>query len=688
MQKKSKMIYFFSQKKVDANASMKEWVGGKGAHLAEMSSLGLPVPPGFTISTQVCTDFYKDKKNQSNRRQEKHQMVPRGWLKPLEKPLKEAIQELEKISGKGFGNAQNPLLVSVRSGGRVSMPGMMDTILNLGLNRESVKGLAKLSGQPRFAWDCYRRFIQMYANVVMGMKTTLLEGELEALKNAKGYKLDTSLKVEDFQALVETFEKELLEQKGEILPQDPYEQLIQAISAVFASWNSPRAQLYRKLHHIPHEWGTAVNVQSMVFGNHGEDSATGVAFTRNPSTGEKYLFGEFLMNAQGEDVVAGLRTPHPLSAFSTLSRTEDVEEEGKKGKKLTKTEKGRKREEREKESKGERRERGESLEEKNPSLYKELSFLCEKLETHYRDMQDIEFTVERGKLWLLQTRTGKRSMRAALQIGLDLLDEGKISEEEFLLRLDAHEIPQLLHSRLDDKADKDILGKGLPASPGGVSGQVVFSSEEALRLKKEGIKTILVRRETSPEDIQGMVAAEGVLTTCGGMTSHAAVVARGMGKCCVVGCHQAQVNMQKEELCFTQAHRASKEGNETATNANVNSNVSTSANANASTTVTTAAVTSTMKKTSKARTAKKGRGGNGGGDEDKSRGRDRGRDRNRDKNKADQKGRLHHFRWVLRGGVCRSSKDLTSTYQCSFFARYGTGRQVPQNGFANQCGHA
>jgi len=493
----TKSVYFFAAGETDGNASMKEILGGKGANLAEMTALNIPVPPGFTISTEECSRFYKNNQTLSE---------------ALKADVLSALRRVEQKIGKKFADAKNPLLVSVRSGARASMPGMMDTILNLGLNEQTVEGLAQSSGNARFAWDSYRRFVQMYSDVVMGMNGTFLEVALEDMKDAKGYKLDTELTVDDLKNLVTQFKKQIFDSTGQKFPSDPYEQLWGAISAVFRSWNTPRAVAYRNLHQIPASWGTAVNVQSMVFGNMGEDSATGVAFSRNPSTGEKAFYGEYLINAQGEDVVAGIRTPHPLSLV-------DGQRAGLP-----------------------------SLEEKMPKAYAELVNIYQRLEAHYRDMQDMEFTIERGTLYMLQTRTGKRTARAALKIACDMIDEGLISESEALLRLDAKSLDQLLHPTLDAKSVKTKLGKGLPASPGAACGQIVFSSEEAVEWKEQGKKVVLVRVETSPEDILGMVAAQGILTTRGGMTSHAAVVARGMGKCCVAGAGDVQVDYNKEEM--------------------------------------------------------------------------------------------------------------------------------------------
>ncbi len=492
-----KFVYFFAAGDSEGNAGMKNILGGKGANLAEMTSLGMPVPPGFTISTEICTHF-----NEAGGK------LP-DWVRPA---VQEAMKKVETRIGKKFGDVSNPLLVSVRSGARASMPGMMDTILNLGLNDQTVEGLAKSSNNPRFAWDSYRRFIQMYSDVVMGMNSSLLEVTLEDLKEEKHYKVDTDLNVDDLKVLVKKFKELVHQMTGQSFPTDPWDQLWGAISAVFHSWNTPRAITYRELHSIPASWGTAVNVQSMVFGNMGDDSATGVAFTRNPSTGEKAFYGEFLINAQGEDVVAGIRTPQPITKKAA------------EGSGLT------------------------SLEEAMPKAYTQLEEIYKKLELHYRDMQDIEFTIERGVLWMLQTRNGKRTAAAALKIASDMIDEKLITEEEAVLRIDPASLDQLLHPTLDPQAQKTMLAKGLPASPGGVNGQIVFTSEEAVDWREAGKKVILVRVETSPEDIAGMIAAQGILTTRGGMTSHAAVVARGMGKCCVAGCGDVEVDYRNETM--------------------------------------------------------------------------------------------------------------------------------------------
>ncbi|PWU18471.1 MAG: pyruvate, phosphate dikinase, partial [Bdellovibrio sp.] len=482
-----KFVYFFAAGESEGHAGMKNLLGGKGANLAEMTALGIPVPPGFTISTEVCTHF-----NSNGGR------IPE-WVKPA---VEKALGRVEAKIGKKFGDVNNPLLVSVRSGARASMPGMMDTILNLGLNDQTVEGLAKASGNPRFAWDSYRRFIQMYSDVVLGMNASLLDVVLEDLKADKHYGDDTQLTAEDLKFLARRFKEMVKATTGHLFPAEPREQLWGAIGAVFRSWNTPRAITYRELHGIPENWGTAVNIQAMVFGNMGDDSATGVAFTRNPSTGEKKFFGEFLVNAQGEDVVAGIRTPQPIEKMQALL----------------------------------------------PEAYQQLTEIYRHLEKHYRDMQDIEFTVEARRLWMLQTRTGKRTARAALQVACDMIDEKLITTDEALLRIDPAVLDQLLHPALDPKAEKTILAKGLPASPGGVHGRIVFSSEDAVDWKERGQKVILVRIETSPEDIAGMVAAQGILTTRGGMTSHAAVVARGMGKCCVAGCGEIEVNYANKTL--------------------------------------------------------------------------------------------------------------------------------------------
>jgi pyruvate, orthophosphate dikinase len=492
-----KSVYFFSAGRTDGNATMKNVLGGKGANLAEMTSLGLPVPPGFTISTEMCQSFYENGQKITD---------------ALKADIEAALGDVQKILGKTFGDAASPLLVSVRSGARVSMPGMMDTILNLGLNDQTVEGLAKQSKNDRFAWDSYRRFLTMYSNVVMGMNTSLLEVIMEDVKDEKGLKLDSELTSEDLRKLVTKYKKQIVESTGKAFPTDPWEQLWGSIAAVFKSWNSARAITYRNMQGYPSNWGTAVSVQSMVFGNMGDDCATGVAFTRNPSTGEKSFFGEFLVNAQGEDVVAGIRTPNPITKVAAT------------GTGLP------------------------SLEEVMPKSYAQLVDVYKKLEGHYRDMQDIEFTIEKGVLWMLQTRNGKRAAKAALKIACDMIDEKLITEDEALLRISPQSLDQLLHPMLDHKSEKTLLCKGLPASPGGSTGQIVFDSEEAVAWAEKGKKVILVRVETSPEDIEGMISAQGVLTTRGGMTSHAAVVARGMGKCCVAGCGDIDVDERKKEM--------------------------------------------------------------------------------------------------------------------------------------------
>ncbi len=495
----AKYVYFFGADQTEGNAKMKNLLGGKGANLAEMANLGIPVPPGFTITTEVCTYFYKNNKT---------------FPSELESQVNEALHKIEKLLNKKFGDNENPLLFSVRSGARVSMPGMMDTVLNLGLTDETVKGLIKQSNNKRFAFDSYRRFIQMFGNVVMGIPGEKLEKPLEEMKEKRGVKLDTELTAEDLEELVDTLKKEFKNLTGKDFPQDPYKQLWAAIGAVFGSWNNPRAITYRKLNNIPDDWGTAVNVQSMVFGNLGEDCATGVAFTRDPATGEKKFFGEFLPNAQGEDVVAGIRTPYPLNEASKNDENKNLP----------------------------------TLEELMPECYKELVEIYQKLEKHYRDMQDIEFTIERKKLWMLQTRNGKRTPKAAIKIAVDMVKEGLITKEEAIMRVEPKQLDFLLHPMIDPKAEKKIIARGLPASPGAAVGKIVFNSEEAEKLKEKGEKVILVRIETSPEDIHGMNAAEGVLTARGGMTSHAAVVARGMGKCCVVGCGALLIDYEKEQM--------------------------------------------------------------------------------------------------------------------------------------------
>lgn len=491
--KSGKWVYLFGDGKAEGKAGMRDLLGGKGANLAEMANLGLPVPPGFTIPTSVCTYFYNNNKS---------------YPKELKALVEKALDSVGKIAGKKFGDSKNPLLVSVRSGARASMPGMMDTVLNLGLNDKTVEALATKSGDRRFAYDSYRRFITMYSDVVLGFEHHHFEDILDTYKDGKGYSLDTDLTADDWVAVVDKYKDAVARETGKDFPQDPHAQLWGAIGAVFGSWMTARAVTYRRLHDIPESWGTAVNVQSMVFGNMGETSATGVAFTRNPSTGEKYLYGEFLINAQGEDVVAGIRTPQEI------------------------TEKARK------ESGSDK----PSMEQAMPAAFKELTRIYRLLEKHYRDMQDLEFTVEQGKLWMLQTRNGKRTTKAALRIAVELANEGLISKKDAVTRIDPASLDQLLHPTIDPKAKRDVIATGLPASPGAASGEIVFSSDEAAKLQADGHKVILVRVETSPEDIHGMHAAEGILTTRGGMTSHAAVVARGMGKPCVSGCGSVRVD--------------------------------------------------------------------------------------------------------------------------------------------------
>lgn len=496
---KTKWVYKFSAQLTDGNKDMKGLLGGKGANLAEMCSMKLSVPPGFTVSTEACLDFYK-----TNR-----EIAP-----AIREQVLEALQWVEGLTGKKFGDVENPLLFSVRSGARASMPGMMDTVLNLGLNDQTVQGLAKKTNNPRFAWDSYRRFIQMYSNVVLGVNTSILEANLEDLKEARGVHLDTELTAKDLEELVSVYKAVLREDHGITFPQEPMEQLWKAIAAVFGSWNNNRAMRYREMHNIPHDWGTAVNVQSMVFGNMGDDCATGVCFTRDPSTGEKKFFGEFLVNAQGEDVVAGIRTPQPIN--------DDSKNETNKNQK--------------------------TLEEVMPKAYADLVADYKMLEEHYKDMQDIEFTIENGKLWILQTRNAKRTVNAALKVAVDLVSEGLITKQEAVLRINPEDLNQLLHPRLDPKAPKNLIATGLPASPGAASGQMVFESKVAEEWSKDGKKVVLVRAETSPEDIGGMAAATGILTARGGMTSHAAVVARGMGKPCVAGCSSLVINEKAKTM--------------------------------------------------------------------------------------------------------------------------------------------
>tara|TARA_B100001121_G_scaffold186807_1_gene163110 strand:- start:1655 stop:4321 length:2667 start_codon:yes stop_codon:yes gene_type:complete len=505
----NKLILNFKSKNLKKLKNPKNFLGGKGANLAEMGRMGLPVPPGFTISTKVCEIFYKDKKKLS--------------LK-LINLIKKELKFIEKDVGKKFGDLNNPLLLSVRSGARVSMPGMMDTILNLGLNDKTVNALAKKTSNGRFAKDSYRRFIQMYSNVVMGVESYHFEELIENYKLTKGVLLDTELDEDDWDGLIKDFKKVVIEKANEEFPQDVYKQLFGSISAVFLSWESKRAKIYRKLNQIPSEWGTAVNVQSMVFGNMGNDCATGVVFTRNPSDGTNDIYGEYLINAQGEDVVAGTRTPQYIT---------------KKAKKEANT-------------------KDSCMEESMPKVYGELFKILKKLEKHYKDMQDVEFTVENNKLWILQTRSGKRTSKSSVKIAVDMVKEKLISKNEAVLRIDPNSLDTLLHPTLDEKSKIEVIANGLPASPGAASGKVVFTSEEAERLNDMMQDTILVRVETSPEDIQGMHAAKGILTARGGMTSHAAVVARGMGRPCVSGSSEIDINYEKK-IFKTSSHEI-KEG--------------------------------------------------------------------------------------------------------------------------------
>ena len=492
-----KYVYLFSE----GNASMRALLGGKGANLAEMTKIGLPVPQGFTISTEACTKYYEDGRKISDE---------------IKAEILEYIVKMEEITGKKFGDLENPLLVSVRSGARASMPGMMDTILNLGLNEKVVEVMAKKSGNARWAWDCYRRFIQMFSDVVMEVGKKYFEKLIDEMKEKKGVELDVELTADDLHELADQFKAEYKKQLGTDFPNDPKEQLFAAIEAVFRSWDNPRANIYRMDHDIPYSWGTAVNVQMMAFGNLGDTSGTGVAFTRNPATGEKGLFGEFLMNAQGEDVVAGVRTPMPIA----------------------------------------------QMQEVLPEVYEQFLGVCKTLENHYRDMQDMEFTIEDKKLYMLQTRNGKRTAAAAIKIACDLIDEGMISEQEALMQIDAKSLDMLLHPQFDAAALKKAkpIGKGIAASPGAAAGKIVFTAEDAAVRGKNGEKVILVRLETSPEDIEGMKYSQGILTVRGGQTSHAAVVARGMGTCCVSGC--GDIKMDEENKCFALAGKAFHEGDE------------------------------------------------------------------------------------------------------------------------------
>src|SRR3569623_1588089 len=497
--KAGKWVYLFGDGKAEGKAGLRDLLGGKGANLAEMANLGLPVPPGFTIPTSVCTYFYTNNKS---------------YPKELKAQVEKALDSVGKVVGKKFGDAKNPLLVSVRSGARASMPGMMDTVLNLGLNDTTVEALAKNSNDRRFAYDSYRRFITMYSNVVLGFEHHHFEDVLDTYKDSKGYSLDTALSAADWQTIVGRYKEAIARETGKDFPQDPHEQIWGAIGAVFGSWLTARAVTYRRLHDIPESWGTAVTVQSMVFGNMGDTSATGVAFTRNPSTGERKLYGEFLINAQGEDVVAGIRTPQEITEAARKESGSDKP----------------------------------SMESEMPDAFAELTRIYQRLEKHYRDMQDMEFTVEQGKLWMLQTRNGKRTTKAALRIAVELANEGLISKKDAVARIEPASLDQLLHPTIDPAAERDVVATGLPASPGAASGEIVFSSDEAAKLQADGRKVVLVRVETSPEDIHGMHAAEGILTTRGGMTSHAAVVARGMGKPCVSGAGSLRVDYAAQPM--------------------------------------------------------------------------------------------------------------------------------------------
>ena len=499
----SKWVYTFGNGKAEGDASMRNLLGGKGANLAEMNKVGLPVPPGFTVTTEVCTYYYANNNT---------------YPDDLKDQVREAVAGVEKVMGKKFADAANPLLFSVRSGARVSMPGMMDTVLNLGLNDETVKALAKASGSERFAYDSYRRFLQMFSDVVLGADLDLYEEALENMKKAKGYKSDTDLTADDLKELVKEY-KEIGVKLGKVVPQDPWDQLWAGIGAVFGSWMSARAITYRKLNNIPGDWGTAVNVQTMVFGNAGDDCATGVCFSRDPATGENRYYGEYLVNAQGEDVVAGIRTPQPMGSIGD----------------------------------------GTSLEEKWPNLYKELVDAKNNLEHHYKDMQDMEFTIEHGKLWMLQCRNGKRTATAAVRMAVEMVDEGLLTPEEAIMRVGADQLDQLLHPMLDPKAKKNVIATGLPASPGAAVGRAVFNAEDAESWAAKGEKVILIRNETSPEDIGGMHASQGVITARGGMTSHAAVVARGMGTPCVSGSTDITIDY-KSKTMTTKSGVVIKEG--------------------------------------------------------------------------------------------------------------------------------
>jgi len=512
----AKMVYLFGGNITEGKAEMKNLLGGKGANLAEMCQIGIPVPAGFTITTEVCVEYYKNNRN-----------YPEG----LKEEVYEALKKVEDTMGARLGDKENPLLLSVRSGSRASMPGMMDTILNLGLNDDTIKGIIKKSGNERFAWDSYRRFIQMYGDVVMGLKPESkdehdpFEVIMDDLKKKKKVKLDLELGVEDLKELVKKYKDQIKKKLKKDLPADPFEQLWGSIGAVLGSWMNERAILYRKMNDIDTNWGTAVSVQAMVFGNMGDDCATGVAFTRDPSNGEKRFYGEYLVNAQGEDVVAGIRTPQQVTIEGSKrwAKENSINEKDRKTK-------------------------FQSLEEYMPEVYGELDGVYKKLESHYHDMQDIEFTIQNRKLWMLQTRNGKRTAPAAVNIAVDMVNEGLIDKKQALLRIEPSSLDQLLHPTFDPKAKRNVIAKGLPASPGAATGRVVFNTEDADEWKNKGEKVILVRIETSPEDLRGMDASQGILTARGGMTSHAAVVARGMGKCCVSGCGEIDINYAKREF--------------------------------------------------------------------------------------------------------------------------------------------
>ena len=508
-----KYVYLFGKGKADGDASMKELLGGKGANLAEMSNLGIPVPAGFTISTEVCSQYYENNGKLSD--EVKEQVI-------------KAMEHIENIMNARFGDSDNPLLVSVRSGAPASMPGMMDTVLNLGLNDETVQGIIKQSNNERFGWDSYRRFVQMYGDVVMGLKPESKEEEdpfeviIDQVKEEKGVRLDTELDANDLKKLVQLFKAEIKKQTGKDFPTDPWEQLWGAIGAVFGSWNNPRAIIYRNLNKIPAHWGTAVNIQAMVFGNMGDDCATGVAFTRDPATGRRQFYGEYLVNAQGEDVVAGIRTPQPINDSTKSDPTH------------------------------------KTLQEIMPEAYAELEAIYKKLEEHYKDMQDIEFTIQKGRLWMLQTRTGKRTAAAAVKIAVDMVEEELIDKETAVMRIDPAQLDQLLHPAFDPQAETNTIAQGLPASPGAATGRIVFHADDAEEWANRGEDVILVRIETSPEDIGGMSVAKGILTARGGMTSHAAVVARGMGICCVAGCGDLEINYKDKTM--TVKDKVYKEG--------------------------------------------------------------------------------------------------------------------------------